>query len=437
MSKLALDKKLENIKKIANKVFEREGLKLPVDIIALLNKYANVECIDIPFSDAICVDLDKYPTIIYNEETQHTRLRFTLAHELGHIKIPWHTGIISCHTEEELPEVQREYEEMEKEANTFASELLIPRLWLNGIINEARDYGLERIIDLVCEKAQVSKLAALYAISENLPDGYIVFVENTQYNFLSKKECAKRNILHLYDRGECSIEWLMINSKNSGSISLYNNKVYWIDLGVQMKENDVESMLKDISCNKFKYICQHLFEDKNLSPANILKIIIESLPKSFIMKVKLNNSKYVRYIKSKGTFITNKLESASDEECTKWYYDNSCESMEYKNDEFSITVWRFEDYILNFDDFSEKRDSKLILKMIVDEGYYDAERRVILGRINGVIGSLNNKKKTLTQEEFYNALKQRFLGREDLEYIVLHRDFNNFLIKKTVELYAK
>ncbi|SDP77398.1 protein of unknown function [Clostridium gasigenes] len=436
MNKLTLEKKLSNVRKMANRVFEKEGLTIPVDIFTLIKKFAKLECVDIPFSDAICVDLEKCPTVIYNDDTQHTRLRFTLAHELGHIKIPWHTGIVSCHTEDDLANMEHEYEEMEKEANTFASELLIPTLWLQSIFNEERDYGLEKIINLVSEKAQVSKLAVLYAINENLPEGYIVFVENKQYDFIAKKEGYKRNILHLYDRGDYSIEWLMINAKNSGEINLYNSNVYWIDLGRQMEENDLKSMLTDISCAKLESICYELFEDKSLSPANILKIIIDSLPKSFIMKVNLNNSNYVRYVKSSGTYISNKLESVSDRECTKWYYDNSCESMEYKNNEFSITVWKFEDYILNSHDFSEKRNSKLILRSIVDGNYYENERIIILGRINGVIGSLNNKKKELTQQQFYNALKQRFVGREDLQYIVLHRDFNNFLIKKTIELYS-
>lgn len=56
----------------------------------------------------------------------HPRKRFTLAHELGHAHLPRHDGMSRClGTDIENPMTQ----EREREANEFASELLIPTDW--------------------------------------------------------------------------------------------------------------------------------------------------------------------------------------------------------------------------------------------------------------------------------------------------------------------
>lgn len=63
----------------------------------------------------------------YDDRSQPLRLRYTLAHELGHV-------LARHHMEKERPE-----EEKEAEADCFASQLLVPRaaLWLWARENEA------------------------------------------------------------------------------------------------------------------------------------------------------------------------------------------------------------------------------------------------------------------------------------------------------------
>jgi Zn-dependent peptidase ImmA (M78 family) len=84
--------------------------------------------------DAVILGLaddDQRPRIVLNSTRPPTRRRFTLAHEIGHFRIPWHLGTIVCHTDfGESDEDDLLHRASEGEANTFAYELLLPQQWL-------------------------------------------------------------------------------------------------------------------------------------------------------------------------------------------------------------------------------------------------------------------------------------------------------------------
>ena len=61
----------------------------------------------------------------------------------------------------------------------------------------------------------------------------------------------------------------------------------------------------------------------------------------------------------------------------------------------------------------------------------------MFGRVNGIIGSLNNSINQYSKQEFYNILKQKFMGRIDLALITSHKDFDQYLYRKLEELYKK
>ncbi|MDB5998981.1 MAG: hypothetical protein JWP52_680, partial [Rhizobacter sp.] len=67
------------------------------------------------------------------------RQKFTLAHELGHVIIPWHIGtIVSSHEFDDS--LDSEYSRLEAEANLFAAELLMPSRWITEIFEVARPF---------------------------------------------------------------------------------------------------------------------------------------------------------------------------------------------------------------------------------------------------------------------------------------------------------
>lgn len=83
--------------KMARKIIKRHSLKVPFDLDGLVEQYAIIIYKSIPVDsvDGVCLHLKtagKTPTVIVNADSVRTRQNFTLAHELGHIIIPWHLG---------------------------------------------------------------------------------------------------------------------------------------------------------------------------------------------------------------------------------------------------------------------------------------------------------------------------------------------------------
>lgn len=172
----ATQKELKDFPEInlARRLVARFNLSPPVDVLTLARKYADVSIEALPFNaDGVCYDLKKSgtrPKIVLNGLRPKTRLRFTLAHELGHVLIPWHTGIMVDDTTIP-PFVMASYSEMEPEANRFASELLIPGEWVLSTAG-----GFANPIDLIIylsEKANVSHVAALIKLVPLLEPGHV------------------------------------------------------------------------------------------------------------------------------------------------------------------------------------------------------------------------------------------------------------------------
>lgn len=128
--------------------------------------------------DAKCyyyVEADVY-LIIYNENVNEYRIRFSLAHELGHI--------VLGHLNEEVTEISRgglddiTYYRMEGEANVFAGNFLAPPIIINDVLGNGpfdikllkrkfelsepslkeyrkRDYHLWKLIPMLPEETQI------------------------------------------------------------------------------------------------------------------------------------------------------------------------------------------------------------------------------------------------------------------------------------------
>lgn len=120
--------------KIARLLIRRHGLQPPIDVLALARKIADVAEERFPSdADGIVIGASAArlrPLILLNIDKPDTRKRFTIAHEIGHIAIPWHAGPIACHQAVRDPQEQTIYVESEMEANRFAAELLLPEEWV-------------------------------------------------------------------------------------------------------------------------------------------------------------------------------------------------------------------------------------------------------------------------------------------------------------------
>jgi len=152
--------------KLAAKLHRRHNLILPVDIKSLLSRYARVIEVALPWDmDGLCIDLKtERVRVLYDPSKYRTRVRFTLAHELGHVLIPWHIGNVSDKIDDSSP---GEDSSIEDEANRFASELLIPRAYIERLLNEAGT--LSEILRSVQRETDTSKIATFIKVSRCIP----------------------------------------------------------------------------------------------------------------------------------------------------------------------------------------------------------------------------------------------------------------------------
>jgi hypothetical protein len=128
--------------------------------------------------DGVCLNLKslgKIPKVIVNVENPKSRQRFTLAHELGHILIPWHTGSIVDHLDPDENSEIEGYWAMEQEANAFAAELLMPAEWVKELVSSTTN--LAKVHRMVVTECDVSLQAAAIRVVNMLPKNVVYAVE--------------------------------------------------------------------------------------------------------------------------------------------------------------------------------------------------------------------------------------------------------------------
>ena len=164
----------------AKRLHKKYSLTIPVNLEMIANEYADLRYMSIPFDiDGISVNLKKpgvRPTIIVNQDRPKKRQRFTLAHEIGHVLIPWHMGTIFDITDTSASHAL-DYWDMESEANAFATELLMPSSWIQDIVKDASD--IAKINEEIMNQANVSAIAASIRLRSYLPPGYVFIFVNS------------------------------------------------------------------------------------------------------------------------------------------------------------------------------------------------------------------------------------------------------------------
>lgn len=184
-------------RKFASNIVAANNLTPPVDPTTVIKGYG-IEIIETQNQLGIEAysDLGEVPQITINTEyTFPARKRFTLAHELGHIIIPWHNGDVKCDTDTPYNHIGGKtlLDTQELEANIFASELLMPHDWLAAQIANSQQ-AFQDIIIGIQNIAQTSVMACLYALEDAFPSGKVFFVkkDNTDYwkKFSSKRTCT-------------------------------------------------------------------------------------------------------------------------------------------------------------------------------------------------------------------------------------------------------
>ena len=174
---------------------EKHGVSPPIDLENIASHYADIEYDALPCnSDALLLystSAGVKPRIILDKHKAIARRRFTLAHELGHIVIPWHIGKLSYHVGDDVESLllQMEYDAVEREADKFAAELLAPKIWVDALfVDNGNDP--KKVVGILMDSG-LSKEASLYGAIKSSPPGNILVkceIDNRHVVYACKSE---------------------------------------------------------------------------------------------------------------------------------------------------------------------------------------------------------------------------------------------------------
>lgn len=165
------------IANIAALLVERFQLDPPINIQELVERFADLEFCAWPSNcDGIAILSDVRPKVFVRLGQPYRRERFTLAHELGHVVIPWHLNVVDCKPAE-TQELESEESYLgihnEAEANEFASRILVPDRFM-----DAFRFAYAKPVDILnkLEQADISASAGVLAVRRVLLPGYVFVV---------------------------------------------------------------------------------------------------------------------------------------------------------------------------------------------------------------------------------------------------------------------
>lgn len=158
----------------AQELLARLGIKVmptPVEKIAkALGAQVRFSPFDTELSGMIYIK-EGVPIIGVNSLHHPNRQRFTIAHELGHLELHRDMITSNVHVDKNFPALMRDQnsatgtEKVEIEANQFASELLMPRAFIEDVLRGKQfDIDDEGPIEELAKKFRVSRQALEYRI---------------------------------------------------------------------------------------------------------------------------------------------------------------------------------------------------------------------------------------------------------------------------------
>lgn len=159
-------------REMARKILKQHRInEVPTNLQVICEKLGleYVELDDPDELDGAIVDMDGTRVAMLNKAKPFVRARFTLAHELGHIflnhdKREFYDAELAREYGEDVPENQKPAKE--KEADAFASELLIPMEQLKKHQGELRDLEKLAGIFLVSKPAMSIAVANFFSSSK-------------------------------------------------------------------------------------------------------------------------------------------------------------------------------------------------------------------------------------------------------------------------------
>lgn len=426
------------IRRLADKTAEKYSLEPPVDVESIFDELGiTIEEEENQYGIEAYSSLKGKIRVVMNTEfTYAPRRRFTLAHELGHIIIPWHNGDTKCIAgDNNYTRIagKKYLDTQELEANIFASEILMPIEWLKEKISENRG-TFKDLIKNVAAEAKTSIMATFFALEQAMPSGNVFFVrrENAEYHqiFCSKNTCT----VNLSYYPEENMQFLDMICEEREEFSIGSYKVVYYHILECPGKNVIKEIYRE-NGGSVELLLDKISRGHSLKTVPFLDVVLDEISKSSYVAFIICGDDFIKAIcdyKSPVKMFYRRLQ------CTELCnvaeaYGFNYEEIELE-EEFRI-VYIEEKYFTI--PYVEKCDPNQLLKEIMKELYEDErERRHVLQSINGIMASVNSMHSRDNREVLYNWAKYRFLTDENLSGFGKHRYFEKYLVNKIDKMIA-
>ena len=411
-------------RKYASKIVAREHLCPPIDPINIIRsmgieleeKYNN-------YGIEAYSELSLTPKIVINSEfTFPARRRFTLAHELGHIIIPWHNGDVRCNTDTPYRTIegQRKVDTQELEANIFASELLMPHDWLVSQLTDTT-LSFQQCLNYVREQASTSIMACLYALEDALAPGHVYFVQKDGTDYWKKfvSRDTGYTLFH-YDVNE-SKSFLDSICETTEKFHISQYTIHHYKLLACPDVNTIKSVYKE-SDNVADFV-NIISGYQPMKILGYLQFIFNSLEDIFCAII-YDDDKCLRRIGHGKSKIKNYCSSANQ-------LINLCEINKiecYILQEENYKIVFIKDNIYEMPQVNAV-DPNSLLKVITQELYQEAGLAK-LRSINGTVSNINSELKTDDAALLYDAIKHRFIFDPTYVEFYKHKFFETYIVNK-------
>jgi hypothetical protein len=234
---------LNREQKLAATLVRRFALVPPVDVHVLASVFADVEHDDIPGGcDGLALGLDgrvrSRPLILVSRSSNELRERFTVAHELGHVVLPWHGTLgLACDIGAAFGS-RYQRSSSEAEANRFAADLLVPPEWLRSILADMVDDDFEALMGELWT-AKVSAQVACLALSKELDAG-CSFAVLDEEGLVMLAGASSGTSVHLPAKGE-SLETTRLGRFANATADFYfgsRRVIWWRHDGAAVTDDD-------------------------------------------------------------------------------------------------------------------------------------------------------------------------------------------------------
>lgn len=424
---------LERVRNLARLVATRYSLTVPVDLTSIIHDVCTIETDTALKIDGYTILDCRPPKIVLRSDVHIKRKRFTIAHELGHILIPWHNG---KNTYANHRNSSSFLDKNEAEADAFAAELLLPQHWMEQYLQKASEKPLQQQINEITGQANVSVLACIRSLQQYWHGTQMLFYTLPDWEYYQVSTSKEFHFARYMPSENRTLEFY----KNCAAIQEHfrygSYEMFYFRFWQLPQPRELVQRYYAVECNVGEWIVQ-ITGGYPARAVPFLDILISLLPDRVMSLVFLNGHEPAAFYSPRlNSYYYPELSNYEKEKAIVVQQYPAYEVVEMELGGFGKLLCLKAPYNTAPKEYSD--NPNLLLHRLLGEVYLDREERILAGqKVNGFLGGNNNRKDKGTVHEFYDELFDRMRTEPLLAPLIQHREFPRFLLGKIHQMLSK